>query len=45
VDITAPLEQRAIGGLGIHMMRKLMEEVEYRREGERNIVTMIKKRI
>jgi serine/threonine-protein kinase RsbW len=44
VDISAPLEQRAIGGLGVHMMRKLMDEVEYCRKGERNIVTMIKRR-
>ena len=44
VDINAPLEQRAIGGLGVHMMRKLMDEVKYCRNGERNIVTMIKRR-
>jgi anti-sigma regulatory factor (Ser/Thr protein kinase) len=44
VDINAPLEQRAIGGLGVHMMRKLMDEVKYCRKDERNIVTMTKRR-
>lgn len=42
-DTAAPLETRAIGGLGIHMMRKLMDTVEYRREGRRNVVVMSKR--
>jgi anti-sigma regulatory factor (Ser/Thr protein kinase) len=41
-DTSVPLENRPIGGLGIHMIRKLMDQVEYRREGGRNMVTMIK---
>ena len=41
-DTTTPLEERNIGGLGILMMRKLMDSVEYRREGTRNVVTMTK---
>ena len=40
VDITVPLEQRAIGGLGIHMIRQMMDSVEYRRAEGRNILTM-----
>lgn len=44
VDTSAPLETRPIGGLGIHMMRRLMDRVEYRREGGRNVVTMVKAR-
>jgi anti-sigma regulatory factor (Ser/Thr protein kinase) len=40
VDTGAPLEQRAIGGLGVHMVRQLMDSVEYRRETGRNILTM-----
>jgi anti-sigma regulatory factor (Ser/Thr protein kinase) len=35
-DIHAPLEERKVGGLGIHLLRKLMDTVEYRRTGERN---------
>lgn len=40
VDTGAPLEQRAIGGLGVHMVRQFMDSVEYRREAGRNILTM-----
>jgi anti-sigma regulatory factor (Ser/Thr protein kinase) len=40
VDTSAPLEQRPIGGLGVHMIRRLMDSVEYRRESGRNILTM-----
>ena len=39
-----PLEDRPIGGLGIHIVRRVMEDVEYRREGDRNILLM-KKRV
>ena len=42
-DIAAPLEDRQIGGLGIFMVRKLMDEVEYRRDGDRNVLILTKK--
>jgi serine/threonine-protein kinase RsbW len=35
-DIHAPIEERKIGGLGIHLLRKLMDKVDYRRAGDRN---------
>ncbi len=35
-DIHAPIEKRKVGGLGIHLMRKLMDKVAYRRAGGRN---------
>lgn len=41
-DINAPIEERDIGGLGVYLMRKLMDEVNYKREGDRNILTFIK---
>lgn len=41
--LDAPLEERAIGGLGLHFMRVFMDELAYRREGERNIMTLVKK--
>lgn len=37
--LTEPLETRRVGGLGIHLVRSLMDDVRYRREGDRNIVT------
>ena len=35
-DIHAPIEERKVGGLGIHLLRKLMDTVEYRRTDGRN---------
>lgn len=34
--LDAPLEQRPIGGLGIHLMRNLFHEVSYQYQGGRN---------
>ncbi len=42
-DTTKPLEERAIGGLGIHLVRKLMDGLEYKRQGDRNFLTVKKK--
>lgn len=45
-DLTADLLERKIGGLGIYLMRKLMDEVHYKAEPEknRNTLTMIKRK-
>ena len=42
-DLETPLESRKIGGLGVYLMRKLMDEVRYKREGGRNILSFMKK--
>ena len=34
-DVTLPIEQRAPGGLGIHLTRRLVDELEYRYAPER----------
>lgn len=39
-DTLASLETRGAGGLGIHLVRSFMRDVEYRRTGEWNQVTM-----
>jgi anti-sigma regulatory factor (Ser/Thr protein kinase) len=39
-DTTQALEERRVGGLGIHLVRKLMQELEYRRQNERNNLVM-----
>ena len=41
-DLGASLEERAVGGLGIYLVRKTMDGVAYRREGGRNVVTLTK---
>ena len=35
-------EERPIGGLGLHLVRKMMDRLEYRRERDRNVLVMIK---
>ena len=42
-DITLPLAQRPIGGLGLHFVRKLMDDVKYKRENNRNHLFLNKK--
>ena len=41
-DITLPAEARAIGGLGILMVKKSMDEIHYRYENGSNILTIRK---
>lgn len=40
-DLPAELDKRKIGGLGIHLMKTFVDEVSYRREGEKNILALI----
>jgi anti-sigma regulatory factor (Ser/Thr protein kinase) len=39
-DLSLPLEERQPGGLGIHLMRELMDGLDYRRSGESNILRL-----
>ncbi len=44
-DVSSPLEERGVGGLGIFFMRRLMDSVEFRFDAIRgNEVTMRKRR-
>ena len=43
-DTDAPIEERPIGGLGIYLVRNMMDDMQYRREGDRNYLTMIANR-
>ena len=43
-DTESEIPDRPIGGLGIYLVRELMDEVEYRREGDWNCLTMSKRR-
>ena len=42
-DTTKPLEERIVGGLGIHLVRKLMDGLEHERRGDKNLLIMKKK--
>jgi anti-sigma regulatory factor (Ser/Thr protein kinase) len=41
-DTDLPVEEREIGGLGIHLVRSVMDEVSYLRENERNVIVLSK---
>jgi len=43
-DLKADLSERKIGGLGIFLMRKLMDEVHYEVQNSGNVLTMIKRK-
>lgn len=42
-DTTLSIEEREIGGLGIHLVRKLMDKVSYERRDGQNVVMLSKK--
>lgn len=42
-DTTSSLEERQIGGLGIHLVKSLMDTVSYQRDGNRNRLRMRKR--
>jgi anti-sigma regulatory factor (Ser/Thr protein kinase) len=39
-DIAADIESRSIGGLGIFFIKKTMDSVNYRRENDKNILSL-----
>ncbi|MFK7848626.1 MAG: ATP-binding protein [Rhodothermales bacterium] len=39
-DTEAAVDEREIGGLGIHIVRNMMQKVGYKRSGNRNVVTL-----
>ncbi len=41
-DVTASLDQRAVGGQGVFLVRSMMDTVSYQRVGARNQLTMTK---
>ncbi|MDO4493683.1 MAG: ATP-binding protein [Clostridia bacterium] len=42
-DIALPAEERQIGGLGIYLVKKTMDEVSYARENGQNRLTIVKR--
>ncbi|BHH83439.1 SpoIIE family protein phosphatase [Desulforhopalus sp. 52FAK] len=41
-DTSSEIDDRPIGGLGIHLVRTLMDKASYNRKVDRNVVTLIK---
>ncbi len=41
-DVTLPVEEREIGGLGIYMVKKSMDDMRYERKDDQNILTLYK---
>jgi anti-sigma regulatory factor (Ser/Thr protein kinase) len=39
-DLAAPAEERPIGGLGIHLVRSLVDSADYARTEGRNVLTL-----
>ena len=39
-DMNTPLEERPIGGLGMHLVHQVMDKLEYHREEGKNVLVM-----
>ena len=43
-DVNAPMEDRRIGGLGVHLVQEMTDEMHYRRVRDTNQVTLLIRR-
>ena len=43
-DLDSPLNERRAGGLGVHLVRSMMDELHYRREQGKNHLALTKRR-
>ncbi|MCH8474401.1 MAG: ATP-binding protein [Opitutales bacterium] len=41
-DLESPIESRPIGGLGVHLVKELMDHWEYRRDSDQNTIILRK---
>ena len=41
-DVTQPLAERKVGGLGLFMVKKMMNNVEYERQNDHNVLILTK---
>ncbi|MCC5832126.1 MAG: ATP-binding protein [Chlamydiales bacterium] len=40
-ELDLPVQERKVGGMGIFLIRKTIDEVSYRRNGENNILSLV----
>ena len=43
-DTSGAIENRSIGGLGVHLAKEMMDEMNYRRENGRNHLSLVSRR-
>jgi len=43
VDTSLPLDEKPIGGLGVHLIRSVMDELQYRHYPNKNVLRMRKR--
>jgi len=41
-DVTLPVEEKPIGGLGVLLIRTVMDEVDYQRRGDWNVLRVVR---
>ena len=41
-DLDSGVAERAVGGLGVYLVRTMMDEMHYRRDGGKNYLTLVK---
>ena len=42
-DLQSEVQDRPIGGLGVHLVKTMMDEAHYKRESDRNHVSLVKR--
>lgn len=40
-DLTDDIDERKVGGLGVFIIKELVEDVQYRREDNKNILKLV----
>ena len=43
-DLEASIEDRRVGGLGVYLVRTMMDQMHYKRENEKNHLTIVARR-
>ena len=44
-DLDASVDDRQVGGLGLHLVRKMVDEMFYRREQDKNHLTLVARKV